>query len=187
MKLCKQLDSEEARAHIIQLRDGVLGIDAIFQMTMFIPNRSIRKYSRISDIEDLSQMAYTAHIVAIQTFPVNSTIDFFGWAVQTIRREIIAFIRKQKRCEAAVKRARVAGETLLGTSEHPECAYINSEMDRRIAVAMGTLGTKARSALIDKFSHNNSDYATESYFKRKKQLDRAMKHISGFDYLREYL
>ena len=180
-------NSEEVRAHIILLRDGLEKIDTVFSKTRFVPDRCVKKFSRVSHIEDIQQIAYAAHVVAIQSFPVNSTVDFFAWASQTIRREIVDSIRKQKRYDSSSTHAKRAGITLLGTCEHPECAYMDSERLRHITLAVDSLGLKPKAILMERFGHNESNYLVGSYFKRQKLLDSTLQRMSQFSELREYL
>jgi RNA polymerase sigma factor (sigma-70 family) len=182
-----QYDADEARAHIILLRDGLEKIDSIFEKTKSIPKKYIRKYFRIARLEDLAQVAYTAHILAIQTFPVNSSVNFFGWASHTIRREIIDFIREQKRYRMASERAKKSGQTLLGSCEHPETEYLQYECTSMLNRAINSLGEKNRQAVIEKFANDDGGYFTESYFKRKKRVEHSLARLSSCKALKDYL
>jgi RNA polymerase sigma factor (sigma-70 family) len=182
-----QFDADEARAHIILLRDGLEKIDVIFERTKFIPNKYIKKYGIITSVEDVSQIAYMAHTLAIQTFPINSTVNFFGWAGHTIRREIVDFVRKQKRYKVAAERLKKVGVDLLGTCEHPEQEYLSSEFARVLDTALNSIGAKNKKAIIEQFLDEDCVYNTESYFKRRKRISGSLSRLSAYTPLRDYL
>lgn len=184
----KYFNAEEARAHLILVRDGLSTVDYVFEKTKFIPNRYIGRYRRISIIEDLRQIAYTAHIAAIQSFPVNSDMNFFGWASQTIRREVVDYIKYSKRVSSASDGLKKSGVSILGTCEHPEDSYLLNERDRQLAAALRSIGKKNSRAITESFLDGGSPTHNDtSYFKRRKRLSQSLNELKRFRMLREYL
>lgn len=183
----RQYDADEACAHIILLRDGLESIDEIFAATKYLPDRYIKKYKRISGLEDIKQIAYAAHILAIQTYPVNSRVNFLGWAGQTIRREIVDFVRSQKRYGLASERVKSEGETLLGTCEEPEQEFLRQEFSAVLSKALDSIGAKNRAIVSQKYLDEGIEHMSESYFKRKKRIESSLYRLSAVKELKEYL
>jgi RNA polymerase sigma factor (sigma-70 family) len=184
--IISKFDADEAHAHIILVRDGLESINIVFEGTKFIPNKYIWKYSRHSNIEDIAQIAYAAHIFAIQTFPLHSTHNFFGWAGHTIRREIIDSIRIQKRNNEAADKLKKYGISLISESKYPEEEYFNKEFDTVINAALAAIGNKGRRAIIEGFLESKGTY-TDSYHKRRQLISAALARLSANKSLQDFI
>jgi RNA polymerase sigma factor (sigma-70 family) len=180
------LDAEEAKAYLILVRDGLFSIDEFFNKTKFIPDKYAGKYYKLTRMEDLRQIAYAAHIVAIQTFPVNSDFNFFGWASQTIRREIIDRLRDQRRYNAASERAEKEGVTLLGHCEHPEEYFFEHEFSTILEKALQSIGMKNHRAIHEHFIAEGLEYESESYFKKRRRIQFSLNSLKSNVQLRDY-
>ena len=183
----KYFDSDEALAHIILLRDGRTTIDYVFEKTKFIPQRYINRYSRIANVEDLKQVVYTAHVAAIRHFPINSGINFFGWAGTTIRREIVEHIKAINRSGAVIDRVKQFRVCLLGMCEHPEQEYIAKECSTKLFTALSEIGDVNRREVLDYIGDARTIHEDGTYFKRRKGLSRAISALSEFKSLQEYV
>ena len=180
----KEFDAEEARAHIILLRDGLYSVSDIFNRTKSVPDRYIRKYWRTSGLEDIKHIAYAAHIYAIQTFPVNSSMNFFAWAANTVRREVVQSIRLLKRHKDAVAALSKSGEFCVGSCEEPEESFLGKERSQVITKHMLGMGKK-NFDVITSYIDDEQVYGL-SYFKQKKRREYCFNELRKLPELRDF-
>jgi len=183
----KFLDADEALAHIVLWRDGKTTISDIFNKTLCIPKKYIKKYSRVVQTEDLSQIAYAAHIAAIHSFPINSGINFFGWAGNTIRRDIVDHIKHIRRMDIVADVLKEASLCVLSECECPEQAYTSKECRVGLSRAVNKIGEVNKRAILELMSESPVTHQSGTYFKHQKQVARSLKALTEFKDLRDYI
>lgn len=182
-----RFDAEEARAHIILLRDGLFPLSELFERTKFVADRYLYRHAKLIGFEEARQISYSAHVLAINTYPINSEYNFFGWAGNTIRREIIDYIRQNNRVTEAAARLADSGETVMGSVVDPESDLFNHEMSKAVGLALNSMGSRLRREIIDHYLVDKPEHFSDTYFKRRRKLNFAIDVLKGKAELREYL
>ena len=153
----------------------------IFNSSRFIANRLTSKYRKFEIYSDVKQIAHIALYEAIKTYPHEKNISFYGWAFNTVRREVIKTIRNylkyQDKCPLAANACASAMITIDYNT--PEEIFFETEMRHELRRAVASTGHINEYIIKNVFNLDENDDEEQkiSQYKINKKLNFALNSL----------